>query len=102
MIELTVYEEVKWRPNDGQVVVDTDLRILDAFFDVCGSGSRFPIGEILNGDLAEHALLNQDKNPAGEPRSLDSGRITMCHAVEHGLYRSKNGRFVLFRRTTAE
>jgi hypothetical protein len=102
VIELAVYEEVKWRPDDGQAVVDTDLRIVDAFFDVCGSGSRFPIGEILNGDLVDHALLHQDKNSAGQPRNLDGGRVTMRHAVEQGLYRSKDSRFILSRRTTAQ
>ena len=34
VIELAVYEEVKGRPDDGQVVVDVDLRIVDGFFDV--------------------------------------------------------------------
>jgi hypothetical protein len=29
--------------------------------------------------------LTQDKNSAGQQRGLDGGRITMCHAVEHGL-----------------
>jgi hypothetical protein len=55
VIELAVYEEVKGRPDDGQVVVDADVRIVDAFFDVCGSRGRYAIGDALNGDLAEVA-----------------------------------------------
>jgi hypothetical protein len=95
VIELAVYEEVKGRPDDGQVVVDADVRIVDAFFDVCGSRGRYAIGDALNGDLAEVAFLHQDENSAGQPRSLDGGRIAMRHAVEHGLYRSKDSHFVL-------
>ncbi len=34
MIELAVDVEIKWSPDDCQVVVDTDLRIVNAFFDV--------------------------------------------------------------------
>jgi hypothetical protein len=40
VIELAVYEEVKGRPDDGQIVVDADVRIVDAFFDVRGSGGH--------------------------------------------------------------
>src|SRR5271163_3409920 len=100
VIELAVYEEVKGRPDDGQIVVDADVRIVDAFIDVRGSGGRYAIGEILNGDLAEVALLHQNENSARQPRSLDGGRITMRHAVEHCLYRSKSSYFVLSRCAT--
>jgi hypothetical protein len=96
VIELAVYIEVKRCPDDGQVVVDADVRIVDAFFDVCGSGSRYAIGDVLNGDLAEDALPHQHENSAGQPGSLDRGRITMGHAIEHGLYWSKDSHFVLF------
>jgi hypothetical protein len=90
VIELAIYEEVEWRPDNGQIVVDADVRIVDLLFDVCSSGGRYAIGEILNCDLAEVALLHQDENSAGQPRSLDDGRITMRHTVEHGLYWSKD------------
>ena len=89
VIELAVYEEVKGRPDDGQVVVDLDLRIVDAFFDVCGSGGRYAIGPKLDCELAQDAILHHDENSAGQPGGPDGGRITMRHAIEHGLYRIK-------------
>jgi len=36
MIELPIDEEIKRSPDDGEVMVDADLRIMDAFFDVRG------------------------------------------------------------------
>ena len=102
MIELAVYEEVKGRPDDGQVVVDLDVRIVNAFFDVCGSGGRYTIGPKLDRELAEDATLHHDENSAGQPGSLDGGRIAMRHAIEHGLCRSEDSLFVLSCRATAE
>src|SRR5271168_2116745 len=49
VVEVAVYEEVQGCPDDGQVVVDAYVRIVDAFLDVRGSGGRYAIGEILNG-----------------------------------------------------
>ena len=102
VIELAVYEEVKGRPDDGQVVVDLDVRIVNAFFDVCGSGGRYTIGPKLDRELAEDATLHHDENSAGQPGSLDGGRIAMRHAIEHGLCRSEDSLFVLSCRATAE
>ena len=65
VIEFAIDEEVEGRPDDGQVVVDADLWIVDPFLDVCGSGGCYAIGEVLYGDLAEGALLHQDKNSTG-------------------------------------
>ena len=100
VVELAVYEEVKWRPHHGYVVVDADLRIVNAFFDVSGSGSGYAMGETLDGDLAEVAFLHQDEHSAGEPGSLDGVRITMGHAIEHHLYRLKAQPLSLFPRST--
>jgi hypothetical protein len=102
VIELAVYKEIKGRPDDGQVVVDLDLRIVDAFFDVCGSGGRYAIGPKLDCELAQDAILHHDENSAGQPGSLDGGRITMRHAIEHGLCRCKDSLFVLSRCATVE
>lgn len=102
VIELAVYVEIKGRPDDGQVVVDLDLRIVNAFFDVCGSGGRYAIGPKLDCELAQDTILHDDENSAGQPGSLDGGRIAMRHAVEHGLCRSKDSLFVLSRPATAK
>ena len=102
VIELAVYVEIKGRPDDSQVMVDADLRIVNAFFDVCGSGGRYAIGPKLDCELAQDAILHHDENSAGQPGSLDGGRIAMRHAVEHGLCRSKDSLFVLSRGTAAE
>ena len=49
----------------GQVVVDVDVRIVDPFLDVCGSGGCYTVGEVLYGDLTEVAFLHQGENSAG-------------------------------------
>ena len=102
VIELAVYVEIKGRPDDGQVVVDLDLRIVNAFFNVCGSGGCYAIGPKLDCELAQDAILHNDENSAGQPGSLDGDGIAMRHAVEHGLRRSKNSLVVLSRCAAAE
>ena len=102
VIELAVYVENKGRPDDSQVMVDADLRIVNAFFYVCSSGGRYTIGPKLDRELAEDATLHHDENSAGQPGSLDGGRIAMRHAVEHGLRWSKDSLFVLSRCAAAE
>ena len=102
VIELAVYVEIKGRPDDSQVMVDADLRIVNAFFDVCGSGCRYAIGPKLDSELTQDAILHHDENSAGQPGSLDGCSITMRHSIEHGLYRNKDSRFVFIRRAAAE
>ena len=97
MIELAVDEEIEGRPDDGQIVVDADLRIVDAFFDVGGPRGRYAIGPKLYCELAQNAILHHDENSARQPRSLDGRSITMRHSIEHRLYWDKHSCFVSFR-----
>jgi hypothetical protein len=55
MIELAIDEEVEGSPDERQIVVDLDLRIVDPFLDVRSSRGRHAVGEILYRDLPEVA-----------------------------------------------
>jgi hypothetical protein len=102
MIELAIDEEVEGSPDDRQIVVDPDLRIVDPFLDVRGSRGRHAVGEVLYRDLPQVALHRHHKNTTRQPGSLDGRRIPMRHAVEHGLHRSQDSRFTLSPRAPAE
>ena len=97
MIQLAIDIEVKGGPDHGQVVVDVDLRIVDALLDVRGPGCRYAIGPKLDGELAQDAILHHNENSAWEPGSLDGCSITMRHSIEHRLYWDKHSCFVSFR-----
>src|ERR1700761_2284270 len=85
MLDLAVDEEVERRPDDGEIVVDFDERVVDALFDLLGAGLADAGGEVFEGHLRGLAVAHEDHDSAGEGRLFDGGGVTRGHAGEHGL-----------------
>ena len=91
MVDFAVDEEVEGSPDDGEVVVDADERVVDAFLDVGGSGLADALGEGFEGHLGGLAVAHQDHGSAGERGLLDGGSVTLGHAVEERLDGGEDG-----------
>ena len=93
VVDFAVAEKFEGRPDDGEVVVDANERIVDALFDLCGSGVGEVRGEVVEGHADGLAVAHQDQGAAGEQRRADGGGVAMGHAVEQGLHGRENGLF---------
>jgi hypothetical protein len=87
VLDFAVDEEVEGRPDNGEVVVDFDERVVDPLFDLLGvcAGLADAGGEVFEGHLRGLAVAHEDHDSAGECRLLDGCGVTRGHAGEHGL-----------------
>ena len=95
MVDFAVDEEVEGGPDDGEIVVDADERIVNALFDLGGSGTADAIGEGVGGHLAGFAVAHEDHSGSGDEGFFDCCGIAFGHALEHRLDGSEHG--LLFR-----
>jgi hypothetical protein len=91
VLDLAVDEEVEGRPNDGEIVIDTDERIVDSLLDLLGAGFTDMRGEVLEGHLSGLAVAHQDHDAVGKRGLADGGGIALRHAGEHRLDGGEDG-----------
>ena len=89
MIDFAVDEEVEGSPDDGEIVVDADERVVDALFDLGwwlrGAGTAYAVGEGFGGHLAGVAVAHEDHGCPGDEGGFDRCGIALGHAVKHGV-----------------
>ena len=64
MVHLAIDQKLEGRPDDGEIVVDPDERIMNALFDFGGSRLADPCCEILKSHLSWLAVPHQDHRAA--------------------------------------
>jgi len=95
VVNFSVDEEVEWSPDDGEIVVDADERVVDALFYLgwwlrC-AGAAYAVGEGVGGHLAGGAVAHEDHGGAGNEGGFDGCGVAFGHAVEHGFDGSEDG-----------
>ena len=97
VVDFAVGEEVEGCPDDGEIVVDADERVVDAFFDLSGrlggAGFTDAVGEAVGGHLAGVAVAHEDHGGSGDEGGLDGGGVAVGHAGEEGVDGSEDGLF---------
>ena len=94
VLDLAIDQEVEGRPDDGEVVVDADERVVDSLLDLLCAGFTDTRGEILEGHLSRFAVAHQDHDAVGKRGLPDGGGIALRHAIEHGVHRGEDCLFV--------
>ena len=97
MVDFAVDEEVEGSPDDGEIVVDADERVVNALFDLGGrlrgAGAAYTVCEGFGGHLAWIAVAHENHGCAGDEGCFDGCGVAPGHAVEHGIDGSKDGFF---------
>ncbi len=93
VVDFAIDVKVEGRPNDGEVVVDLDDRVVDAFFDCGFARLAYAVGEGFKGHDGGLAVAHEDHGAAGHSRRLDGGGVAVGHAVEHGVDGGEDGVF---------
>ena len=93
VVDFAVAEKFEGSPDDGEVVVDANERMVDALFDLRGSGMGEMIGKVVEGHANGLAIAHEDHGAAGQQGRADGGGVAMGHAVEQGLHGGENGLF---------
>ena len=94
VLDFVIDQEVEGRPDDGEIVVDADERVVDSLFDLLCARFTDTRGEILEGHLSGFAVAHQDHDAVGKRGLPDGGGIARRHAGEHGLDGRENGLIV--------
>src|ERR1700759_4952812 len=83
-LDFAVDEKVEGRPDDGEIVVDFDERVVDALFDLLGvcAGLADAGGEVFEGHLRGLAVAHEDHVSAGGGRRLYGCPGTRAQAGE--------------------
>ncbi len=91
VVDLAVDEEVEGRPDDGEIAVDADDRVVDALFDAGGRGAGDALGECGEGHLRGLSVAHEDERASGQERELDGSGVAVGHAVEEGVDGGEDG-----------
>jgi len=94
VVDLAINEEIKRSPDYGEVVIDVDEWIVNAFFDLRFAGLAYALGERFKGHLRGFAVAHEHHGSAGECGGLDRSGVSFGHAVEHGLDGGEDGLLV--------
>jgi hypothetical protein len=94
VLDFAVDEEVEGRPDDGEIVVDADERVVNSLLDLLCAGFTDTRGEILEGHLSGFAVAHQDHDAVGKRGLPDGGGVALRHAIEHSVHRGEDCLFV--------
>ena len=93
VVDFAVGVEVEGGPDDGEIVVDLDERVVDALLDLGFAGLAYAVGEGFDGHLGGLAVAHEDHGCARDCRRLDGGCVARGHAGEHGVDGGEDGVF---------
>ena len=79
MVRLAIDQEHKGRPNHGEVVIDPNQRLVNAFLDATMAGFGDMIGERFDRHLLRLAFPHQYEHCAWQGRGLDGIGVSMRH-----------------------
>ena len=76
VIDLLIDPKVERRPHHGQIVIDPDQWIMNAFFDLCRTGFTYALREGFKGHLRGPAVAHQHHRSTGQSGRLDRRGIS--------------------------
>lgn len=97
MVDFAVDEEVERSPDDSEIVIDADKRVVNALFDLGGwlrgAGAADAVGEGVGSHLAGGAIAHENHGCARDEGGFDGCGVTLSHAVEHCVDGSEDSFF---------
>jgi hypothetical protein len=94
VIDFSIDQKVEWRPYDGEIVVDPDEWIVNAFFNLRLTGFTYELREGIEGHLCGLAVAHEHHCATGKRRRFNGHGIPLRHAIKHGMDGGKHGLLV--------